>query len=143
MTIRIESRINTNEVARQNENFKDLDLDFIVHPRSKDLVKKTGANAIKRSIRNLLFLKPGELGFKPNKGSGIYHALFQPFTPATVSLLEQEILHTINRYEPRVKVFAVEATDDLDKNGINIGIYFEIINYNEPHNLDIFIERVR
>ena len=41
------------KVTRKND-YSDLDLDFIAHPTTKDVVKKTGADAIKRSVRNLI-----------------------------------------------------------------------------------------
>lgn len=133
----------TNEVARQNENFKDIDLDFLAHPATNDVVKKTGAAAIKRSIRNLVLLRRGELPFNQNKGCGIYHQLFELYTPATVAILEREIYETIKMYEPRVNVLEIDVKDYTDRNGINIDIFFEIINFNEPQSLSIFLERVR
>lgn len=135
--------INTKEIARQQENFKDLDLDFLAHPATSDLVKKTGVNAIKRSMRNLVFLAQGELGFNPYKGSGIHHQLFELFTPATVEALRKELFELFDRYEPRVNVFHIEIQEDLERNAINIDINFEIINYNEPYKLTVFLERVR
>ena len=35
-------------------DYSDLDLDFIAHPTTGDVVKKTGVDAIKRSVRNLI-----------------------------------------------------------------------------------------
>lgn len=139
---KIETKRNTIESARQNETFRDLDLDFIPHPATGDIVKKTGDAAIKRAIRNLLFLKAGELGFTP-KGSGIHHQLFEPYTPATVEILRREIYSTLDAYEPRINAYEVYIEDDLDRNAINILINFEIINYNEPYSLSLFLERVR
>lgn len=142
---RYDGRVNTNDTARQNETFKDLDLAILKHPSTGDIIKKTGAEAIKRSLRNLLFLKKGELGFNPNKGSGIDFILFEPMTPATVELLQAEIINTITAYEPRVRVIEIIVSDDdiLDRNGINVQILFTIRNFEEPIKLDVFLERVR
>lgn len=145
MYSRIDGRINTNEVTRQNENYKDLDLFFIPHPASGDIVKKSGVEAIKRSIRNLLFLKKGELGFNPEKGSGIDFALFEQFTPAIADMLIREIRYTIEAFEPRVDIIEIIASDEneLDRNGITVDIIFSIKNYNEPVQINIFLERIR
>lgn len=145
MFSRIDGRINSNEVARQNDNYKDLDLLFLPHPASGDIVKKSGADAIKRSIRNLLFLKKGELGFNPEKGSGIDYILFEPFTPATVNLLAKEIQSLIKAFEPRVDIIEIIISDEneLDKNGITVDIIFVIKNYNEPIQISVFLERIR
>lgn len=134
--------IGTNEVARQNENFKDLDLDFIAHPATGDVVTKKGVFAIKRSLRNLLFLKRGELPFNP-KGSGIHHQLFELYTPSVVEILTRDIYNTIKVFEPRVNVLEITIEEDVSRNGINIDILFEILNYNEPQSLQVFLERIR
>ena len=36
-------------------DYTDLDLDFLRHPTTSDVVVKSGDDAIKRSIRNLIF----------------------------------------------------------------------------------------
>ena len=135
--------LNGLELVRSDNEYSDLDLDFLAHPTTGDIVKKRGEAAIKRALRNILLLAPGEIGFQPDKGSGIYHMLFQPFTPATISFLQKEIEETISAYEPRVAVENVEVQADLDNNGININILFYIVNYNEPSTLEIFLTRVR
>lgn len=139
----VQSRINTTETARQNRNFRDLDLNFLAHPASGDLVKKTGVDAIKRSIRNLIYLHKGELGFRPNKGWGGWHALFETFSPATASIVSQDIYNMLEAYEPRVSAFNINIDEDVERNGITIDIHFDIKNYNEPQNLTVFLERVR
>lgn len=143
MTFKIETMLNTNEVARQNQNFKDIDLDFIAHPVTGDIVKKVGINAIKRAMRNLAFLKLGELGFNPLKGSGIHHQLFELYTPATVEVIKRELFELYENFEKRVNVFYIDVQDDTRQNAINIDISFEVENYNEPQNLQIFLKRVR
>jgi phage baseplate assembly protein W len=141
--MKIEPMNNTNEVARQNENFKDIDLDFIAHPATGDVVKKVGAAAIKRAMRNLVFLKAGEIPFNSRKGGSLHHTLFELYTPATVEILKRQLLELFINYEPRVNVFQIEVEEDKTKNGLNIDINFEILNYNEPERLTLFLERVR
>lgn len=133
----------TNEVARQNESYKDLDLDFIAHPASGDIVKKTGEDAIKRAMRNLLFLKLGEIGFMPKKGSGLKHYLFELITPATIELITREIFDTLALYEPRIITKRVIISEDVNPNGINIVIEFEIINHSKPSTLSLLLQRIR
>jgi len=36
-------------------DYTDLDLDFMVNPRTNQLILQTGVDAIKRSVRNLIF----------------------------------------------------------------------------------------
>lgn len=143
--MRIDGRINTNEVSRINENYRDLDLAFLAHPASGDIVKKTGVDAIKKSVRNLLMLKKGELGFSPEKGCGIDFILFEPFSPAAVEMLIKEIRYTLTAFEPRINIveIIVSDEDELAKNSIKVDVIFSVINHNEPITVTVFLERIR
>lgn len=132
------------EIARQNKNFKDIDLNFKPHPATGDIVKKVGADAVRSAIRNLLFLKLGELGFAPHKGAGMYQYLFEPLTPATVELISQEIKNTITVFEPRAILLNLVISEQYNnKNGLNIDIEFKIKNFTAPFSLRLFLKRVR
>lgn len=143
--MRIDSRINTTEIARQNQNFVDIDLDFFAHPVTGDITKKVGKDSIKRALRNILFLRLGELGFQPNKGSGVHFLLFELMTPGNLELLRKEIINTLATFEPRITVVQLVISDEneLDKNGVTIDLVFSINNYNEPLSLSLFLERIR
>ena len=57
-------------ISRQPD-YSDLDLDFKINPITGDINKKKGADAIKRSIRNLIFTNYYERPFKMEIGSGV------------------------------------------------------------------------
>lgn len=134
--------ISTNSSARDNSPYLDLDLNFLAHPATKDITKKKGVEAVKRAIRNLMLLKPGELGFNPSKGSGLHHLIFENISPATITLLNAKIKETIEKYEPRAELLETIINDD-DRNGLNIDIIFRVINQTEPVKISLFLERVR
>ena len=54
-------------VSRQPD-YSDLDLDFMINPVTGDINKKKGTDAIKRSIRNLIFTNYYERPFKSKIG---------------------------------------------------------------------------
>ena len=62
-----------NQVSR---SFKDISLSFEPHPITKDLPVLKNANAIRRSVRNLVQTIPGERFFNPILGSSVYDSLF-------------------------------------------------------------------
>jgi hypothetical protein len=62
--------------------YKDLNLFFTPNPVTKDVSKVTDVQAIKRSVRNLVLLNPGEKPFHPEIGTGIRASLFEGFGPA-------------------------------------------------------------
>jgi len=63
--------------------YKDLDLNFKVHPIKKDLNKTIGENAIINSVKNLLLTGHYERPFQPYLGSNITKLLFEPLDALT------------------------------------------------------------
>ena len=63
------------------KRYSDLDLDFNPHPVSGDVPFKYDAEAVKRSVRNLVFMGIYEKPFHPEIRSEIRRLLFENFTP--------------------------------------------------------------
>lgn len=131
-----------NIVSRKND-YSDLDLDFMPHPTTKDVMKKNGVEAIKRSVRNLLLTNFYDRPFQSYIGSNALKLLFDNASPITASFLSNAIRETIRNYEPRVSVDNLEVKFDFDNNGYNVKLYFTILNRNEPAIITLFLERIR
>jgi len=129
-------------VARQN-NYSDLDLDFIVHPVTKDVVKKVGQDAIKRSIRNLILTNFYDRPFRSGIGCNAQKLLFENANPMVAGFLKDAIVEVIKNYEPRVKVVNLVVDFDYDNNGYKVSITYVLLNRLEPANISIFLERLR
>lgn len=129
-------------VSRQND-YRDLDLDFIAHPVTKDLVAKVGPDAVARSIRNLVMTNFYDRPFQPSIGSNVWKSLFENMTPVTERNLETHIKEVIVNYEPRASVVGVKVTADIDNNGYRAKIVFAVANRAEPYQLTFFLERTR
>ena len=97
-------------ISRQPD-YSDLDLDFMVNPITGDINKKTGNDAVKRSIRNLIFTNYYERPFKSNIGSDVTKLLFDNVDVMTATFLEDAIIRLINNFEPRVKLQGVRVTE--------------------------------
>ena len=135
------------KVNRRND-YSDLDLDFIAHPTTGDVVKKTGVDAIKRSIRNLILTNFYDRPFRSYIGSNAQKLLFENINPLTATFLKNAIIETITNFEPRVSLFEDEnrgvlVTVDADGNGYQVQINFIIINRGEPAIINLFLERIR
>lgn len=124
-------------------DYVDLDLDFFANPTTLDVYKKTGEEAIKRSVRNIIFTNFYEKPFQPNFGSGVWDLLFEPATPFTVQLMNQIITSTIENFEPRVKLESVDVSVDNDNNGFNVQLKYLILNKKLPVTTSLFLERIR
>lgn len=129
-------------IARKPD-YSDLDLDFITHPTTGDIVRKTGDDAIKRSVRNLILTNFYDRPFRPYIGSNTQKLLFELISPITANLLKDAIFEVINNYEPRVRIDELVVDPDEDNNGYNISIRYEILNRGEPALISLFLERIR
>lgn len=131
-----------NIISRKND-YADLDLDFMPHPTTKDVMKKTGIEAIKRSVRNLVLTNFYDRPFQPYIGSNALKLLFDNATPITANFLNNAIREVIQNYEPRVRIQDLRVEFDIDNNGYNVTLYIVVINRNEPAVINLFLERIR
>ena len=118
-----------NQVSR---SFKDISLSFEPHPITKDLPVLKNANAIRRSVRNLVQTIPGERFFNPILGSSVYESLFDLMDFGTSNLIEQEIVTTLRNFEPRVNNVRVRVNPRADQNNFDVTIFFDIVGQALP-----------
>ena len=115
-----------------SRSFKDISLSFDPHPITKDLPVLKNENAIRRSVRNLVQTIPGERFFNPLLGSSVYESLFDLVDFGTSSLIEQEIITTIENFEPRVNNIQVQVDPRPDQNNFDVTIFFDVIGQELP-----------
>jgi phage baseplate assembly protein W len=134
-------------VAR-TKDWNDLDLDFVAHPTTKDVMRKRGVDAIKRSIRNLVMYNFYEKKFNHGIASGARGLLFENVTPLIETFLREAIINVIVSHEPRAALQqdvdgGVRITWDHDRNGYTATISFIEINSGLGSTISVFLERVR
>lgn len=129
--------------VNRDPDYSDLDLDFVRNPTTGDVSRKVGTEAIKRSVRNLVFTNFYERKFRSDIGSDVTDLLFDNITPLTTIYLQDAITALINNFEPRVKLQSVDVKDDIDNNGYNITLTYVILNRNLPVISTLFLERIR
>ena len=133
-------------LQRLNNGFKDLSMSFQANPMSKDLIALKNANAIARSIKNIVFTLPGEKWFNEDFGSRITASLFENINDVTASIIVDEIEESITRYEPRVELIGegVRAFPNYDNNTFDVIIVYEIIGADvPPQQLEFVLESNR
>jgi len=135
--------------VNRKPDYSDLDLDFIMHPTTKDVVKKTGVDAIKRSVRNLILTNFYDRPFRSYIGSNAQKLLFDNINMFTATFLRDAIEDTITSFEPRVLLDVstadkgIEISVNPDNNGYNVKITFIIVNTGTPATINLFLERLR
>ena len=112
---------------RVSKGFKDISAIFEVNPLNDDLIVLKNANAIARSIRNLIFTNRGDKPFNPFLGSRVTEMLFDPMDQISSVSVKAEIERTINSFEPRVNLEKVTVTPDYDGNQYDVVIKYQII----------------
>lgn len=123
--------------------YKDLDMNFTIHPIRKDINKNIGERAIINSIKNLLLTNHYERPFQPYLGSNIRKLLFEPLDSIVARSLEVEITTVLTNFEPRAEVIEVKVLPKYDDNGFQVTLTFKPINLLTPVTITFFLERVR
>ena len=135
--------IYTKGLSTHTRGWSDLDLDFTAHPVTKDIVRKTNVEAVKRAVRNLIRTNRYEKPFHPEIDGGVTRHLFGLSTPYMKHDIELAVRNCLKNFESRVIVDDVRVSGDLDKNGFNVSIFFTVINSPEPIEIALFLERTR
>ena len=130
------------KTVRQRK-YRDLDLDMLVHPMTKDIVARSDVDAINGSIIRIIKTQRGERVFQSAFGSTIYHSLFEPMNIETRVVLEGAIEQAVRRFEKRCELKGVVVEADPDRNGYSVTIIYVPINEGSPVALDFFLNRLR
>ena len=133
-----------NNSPRDNFIYKDISLYFTRNPVTSDVSTVIDIQDIKRAVRHLVLLNPGEKPFHPEIGTGVRAALFQNFTSPIKALLNSRIQEQLRKYEPRIEVTNVSFNDNIDNNELSCKIEFNVRNApQQTEEVDIFLQRLR
>ena len=112
--------------------FKDINLSFKRHPVTNDLVAIKNEDAIKRSVKNIIFTILGEKPFEPEFGSIINEALFELNTDLNEIRISDEIKNSLENYEPRISGISVSVSVYPDSNEMNCTVQYDITGLSVP-----------
>ena len=119
-------------IRRISRAFKDISLSFDPHPITKDLPVLKNEAAIRRSVRNIVQTIPTEKFFSPLFGSDVRGSLFDFVDFGTASVISDQILISIENFEPRVDNLQVEVLPRPDSNEFEVTVVFDIIGQEFP-----------
>ena len=129
-------------VARvRTRKYSDIDLDFIPHPVTKDLVIKTNEDAVKRAVRNLISTNAFERPFHSDIGGDVRALLFENVDIFTASTLETRIRFQLEKYEPRARIANITVRAKEDENAYEVQITYMPDNDVQETNLEVYLER--
>ena len=107
--------------------FKDINLSFKRHPVTNDVVTITDEDAIKRSVKNIIFTTLGEKPFMPQFGSVIGESLFDLDINLNEVRITDEIRTSLVNFEPRIDIIDVVVQVYPDSNEMNCVVEYEIV----------------
>ena len=112
--------------------FKDINLSFKRHPVTNDVVTIRDEDAIKRSVKNIIFTILGEKPFIPLFGSVINESLFDLNTNLSEIRITDEIKSSLLNYEPRIDNIEVTVQVAPDRNEMNCTVQYDIVGLPTP-----------
>ena len=115
-----------------SRTFKDINLSFKRHPVTNDVITVSDEDAIKRSVKNIIFTILGEKPFEPNFGSVISQSLFDLNTNLNEIRISDEIQQSLLNYEPRIDNIVVTASIYPESNELNCVVQYDIVGIPAP-----------
>jgi phage baseplate assembly protein W len=133
----------TTTIQDKTRTFRDLDLNFEIHPIRKDINILKNEFAIINSVKNLVLTNFYERPFQPQLGSNVRRLLFENVDTILAAQLERAVEETIKNFEPRVQISKITAIPKPDENKYDMTLEFFVINNANPITINFFLERVR
>ena len=130
-----------NNELRRSRRFDDLLISMKKNAFTDDVSVVKNDNAIKQSIKNLVLTNPGEKHFQPLVGSRVFNLLFEPLDAFTADAVKDEVINTINQYEPRVELTDVVVVPIDEGNKLSITIEYRIVGLPVVETIDFVLQR--
>ena len=122
----------------------DLDLNFTRNPITSDVSLLIQNNAVKRSLKNLVFFNFLEKPFNPSINIGLRGLLFESNDPFFQLDIQEKLRDIIRNYEPRVDVKQIKFDENnFDRNAMDLTIYFSVSGQDNIDATTVTIKRVR
>ena len=131
----------TGKDQKRSRSFTDLSLGMVRNANTKDIAVVKNDNAIKQAVKNLIMTTPGEKPFQPLVGSNVSQLLFEPMDDFTGDAIKQEIINTIQSFEPRVRLSDVSVRSDFSRNTFNVTVSYKIVGVPVKETIEFVLQR--
>jgi phage baseplate assembly protein W len=130
-------------MANLTKLYSDIDFAFTKKPVSADVALSYDAQAVIRSIRNILSTKHYDRLFNPDFGTNLENLLFENFSVVTSQEIKREVSRMLQNYEPRADLRDVQVSPNADNNTYDVTITFYLVNATSPTTITLLLERKR
>ena len=137
----------TDMLLNKNRNtitaFSDFDVNFVPHPLTGDVPKKTNIEAIKQALLNLFYLDKYDVPFDMDCYSNLRKSLFELTTGITALNIQSRLEWLIKKYEPRVHLLDLTVAVYPSEDGYQIYARYRIKDLNVEDNIRYVFTRIR
>lgn len=131
-------------MATISRKFKDISLSFVRNPVTNDIIVINDADAIKKSVINLVKTRVGERFYNRLLGSDTYNTLFEQQSPDIAYKLQLEIETLLRNFEPRIRKTSVLVTYPDESNELYVTIAYDIVGLPLPtQSIDFILQPTR
>ena len=97
---------------------------------------RSGGEEIEAAMRFILLTAPGERVMRPEFGCRAWEYLYEPMNPNTLGLVETAVEDALLRWEPRVTVERVIASEDVTREAVvAVEVTYTVKETNDRRNL--------
>ena len=145
------TRVLSNQDAVQNTSaiitsrtqvYRDIDLSFTAKPNGELFVKRDAA-AVTQALKNLIQTNYFEKPFQPFFGGNIRAMLFELVDEDSEEELAEQIVKSINAYEPRARLLHLDVDVSPDQNSLGVKIGYQVVNTEEVITFTTSVSRLR
>lgn len=126
-------------MARISRKFKDVSLSFVRNPVTNDILAITDADAIKRSVINLVRTRVGEKFYNRLIGTKVEESLFELQGPEVAYKLQLEIDSLLENYERRVRNSSTIVSYEDGTNDLSVRITYDVVGLPVPTQIIEFV----
>ena len=126
----------------ERTTYSDFDVQFNMHPITKDIIKKTNEQSVRQSLRLLLQTVFYDRKWQPQIGCNLNELLFGQLDAFQLFSTEETLKTIIKKYEPRIELQEVKCTSD-NSFSVTVKIVYRIIMLDKTDTFIYTINKVR
>ena len=137
-----DGNLSSSILTSRDKVYSDIDLLFERKP-SGDIYRKTDADAVKQSVKNIVSTNRYEKPFEIFYGANITGMLFELADAGMGTHIEDQIKSSLEVYEPRAKILNIDVNSNPDRNSLQVTLLFRIKSTEQEVELETTVSRLR
>ena len=137
-----DGNLSSSILTSRKKSYSDIDLLFERKP-SGDIYRKTDADAVKQSVKNIVSTNRFEKPFEVFYGANITGMLFELADAGMGTHVEDQVKSAIEEYEPRARVLKINVFSNPDRNTLRVELLFRVTSTEQEVELQTTVSRLR